>query len=747
MPPKSNSSSGRRSKFSGNGLGLGTTSVTLSNQLSKIENWEKGKPISQISMRDLKAQMENEKVSKGIADVPIGVRNAAIGEHNYVHVEMFVDSHPSLLTELNLQPNWLEWTNDQFFSFFTKATDVIRATATQPVNAAATAIHEMSLKQLDPKSGVSGYLGFGDTLHNALIDNGLQEYRLLPDNDPQHKIILDKLLDKFKKNSNPSTKEVTAELLLYMQAATAPRTIKGMMTLINTKFREIVEQVSRGDRLCGTTRPNAGGPAPSPLCPICGLTQHLDAHGNIEPCQKRSHPDANHGPGSFLNSTKGRIYASQDYTHLRNGWRILPNGKVGRIDSKPFHHNRNHDRFLENRDERHGNHHSRQSVSLHHIQVDNWTPNVLTPTPKASNIKCQPRLSWKKDLTKVYTYSVRTPISRLVTTTTRSDLLTAEAETEATMAIVENNATTTPDEIAAEVARTTETTVTIDDTTTTSVTGDEATAHSQMGPPPVEPITTTTGINHPVIVPVAQATAAKAPPRPPPTTTVLAVVADGTHTKGARAKLQTKLGAPSVLLDTGTNPNFISHAYAINFKLNLIPIPEVTVKTLHGASPSSFKVIIPNLTILHQTESVILRNIELLVLNNRTPTPIIIGLSTIRTYDLTNRLRAFFKNSEERQKRSQKSHELFQIRLTKVIRKFQGSGGNSSGPRSSAPPLASSTPKGNKSNGGEDMEHDPVPMPDPFHLSNILQGDKDSDPIWDALPAHTPWDHYFDRPM
>ena len=261
----------------------------------------------------------------------------------------------------------------------------------------------------------------------------------------------------------------------------------------------------------------------------------------------------------------------------------------------------------------------------------------------------------------------------------------------------------------------------------------------------------------------------KSPEAPPSVTAVRAVVADGSRTRGSRGDacinvrrvqrpqhVEPRKEDPQLLLDSGTRPNFCTKDQAISWQdQHKISMCEAfKVKTIHGSTICREYVLIPELLVIYKNIVVTIRNRKFYIIEDL-PFPIILGLDTIRDFDLTNRFRAYFKCAHEREMRSEISRQAFNVYLTRHSHKLWTQAATSNVmQRTGAPEVsASNDPPGQWIKQTLVAAQTTPKVPAPVSEATTTPGvvvdkhtllgaeDLDDDHIQDH--QHDPWDRYF----
>jgi hypothetical protein len=155
-------------------------------------------------------------------------------------------------------------------------------------------------------------------------------------------------------------------------------------------------------------------------------------------------------------------------------------------------------------------------------------------------------------------------------------------------------------------------------------------------------------------------------PKPASVTVVRAVVADGSRTRGSRSDAVIKHNEdPQLLLDSGTKPNFITEQQRKSWNIEVKTMDtKIKIKTIHGSAICDKYVVIPCLSVIYKNHVVSIRNRKFLIVPDL-PFPIILGLESIRDFDLTTRFKTYFTNKKEREARSERSRVAFNSYLNR----------------------------------------------------------------------------------
>ena len=147
---------------------------------------------------------------------------------------------------------------------------------------------------------------------------------------------------------------------------------------------------------------------------------------------------------------------------------------------------------------------------------------------------------------------------------------------------------------------------------------------------------------------------------------VRAVVADGSRTRGGRSDALRKLKEnPQLLLDTGTQPNYITEEQRKCWNIEVKMMErKMEIQTIHGTTVCDKYIIIPCLSLIYKNNIVNIKNRKFLIVPDL-PFPIILGLETIRDFDLTTRFHTYFVSIKEREARSERSRIAFNAYLNR----------------------------------------------------------------------------------
>ena len=144
-----------------------------------------------------------------------------------------------------------------------------------------------------------------------------------------------------------------------------------------------------------------------------------------------------------------------------------------------------------------------------------------------------------------------------------------------------------------------------------------------------------------------------------------AVLADGTRNRGTKARaLLTRNQTPQVLLDTGSSLSLISFAQANALGCSTYMSTDFDLRTLHGISKIN-KYCLLNLEIFYKRTSIKLKSEKFYIVDDL-PFPYIIGMPTIRAYNLTRTFASYFTNVHERELRSEISRQAVNEYLTRA---------------------------------------------------------------------------------
>ena len=265
-------------------------------------------------------------------------------------------------------------------------------------------------------------------------------------------------------------------------------------------------------------------------------------------------------------------------------------------------------------------------------------------------------------------------------------------------------------------------------------------------------------------------------PRPMPTTakrkspiklavpTIRTLVADGTRhgwaqrranenikiIRGADEEIN-RIALPSVLMDTGSDSNFITKAIAETYMLDIRSCENKSVKTIHGTTSIKEYVTIPCLQMVYKNQIVNVKDKVFYIISDL-PFPILIGLPVVRDYDLTTKFKSYFKNEKERIKRSEMSRVAFNNYLTRHARRLWTSATEEtlhepvskpvSGARLGQPfkhPLHATQTASETQSSDDDEEKVNLTVDSRI----LLDGDRDDDQIDEVI--QDPWTDYFNK--
>ena len=254
-------------------------------------------------------------------------------------------------------------------------------------------------------------------------------------------------------------------------------------------------------------------------------------------------------------------------------------------------------------------------------------------------------------------------------------------------------------------------------------------------------------------------------PIPASVTKARALVADGSRTKGMRAQLLEQRGTPQLLLDTGTAANFVSDAQRIKLNINKIKLEKpVSVRTIHGVNNCLYYCIVPALEVIYKNTFITLSSLKCLIMQDL-PFPYILGLDTMRKYNITEYFKQYFTSEKEREGRSEISRQHFNRYLNRRYESLRAkataaasetqaktisqpsagapghpASGDSTGHGVKPKSVAAQTGRTVELNANSASADEPVATV--IDKSSLLDGEPDNDHI-DDLASTDPWNTYF----
>ena len=724
------SSSRRASTESQQGTGTtqsGTASPAaisaLTTSLLLAKAWAAGMAITHTDVEDLEHAVENEALNTR-APVTVEARNSAINTANFAKITFILAiQDEDFWTRVDVPPadrvNWQVWEHDRWFKALKEA---LKPEQKSNLTALAQAISKINFLEIfdgripDNVSIAEISAKFFTTMQETFTAHGLlinDVLAWLPTHEGQ-KPIVDAIKDRFK---HLASRTLVLRTLHEGLEVAKPTTVMQIIVEVGKVYKKILGEIAQGNKY-SVTRTDNGSSRDTDIarygqCPTCGGHHNLD-----ERCEKRNHPDASRNGVPWIDSEKGKIYAGLGRHKLSSHSKLAQNnGNYYFVPIVPIQNNS-------------GNAKPNPFRGGHYRSVSRSTTYVNRITYK--NVKS---VTFSHPLTTVIregegpTLAPTGPHTGDARIATADNLIREEGLTTATSTSATTPIATTP--IAAIPA------------TETRATAEAAAAALPQG---------TQEATLPAGSPDQTPSLTTPPQEPRLPAAVTAVVADGSRTAGSRASIfKNRLNAPQVLLDSGSTLNFIDMRTCLHLKLTLINTKKMKVKTLYGFTYATKMVTIPILNLIYKNEKVQLKNQSYIVLDDSV-FPIIVGLNTIRNHDLTGRLRSYFTNTEERQKRSQKSAIETETYLNRILvttwNKPQEGGGVQAGHLQPAPPPASPTPRRDRPSANQQSAAANTKSPTPHyhgstrHISELLQGELDDDPTH-YLP-NSNWTRYFE---
>ena len=240
-----------------------------------------------------------------------------------------------------------------------------------------------------------------------------------------------------------------------------------------------------------------------------------------------------------------------------------------------------------------------------------------------------------------------------------------------------------------------------------------------------------------------------------------ALVADGVNNSRVKARgLLTRQDMPQALLDTGGSLSALIsmaqlHALKNNTNVNVYDVPNFDLRTLHGTSVIS-KYILLNLELSYKKRTITLKNTKFYVVDDL-PFAYIIGLPTIRKFNLTRTFATYFTDANERQYRSELSRHAVNEYLNRVSDRIwlyaqdekqnnhTISGKSQKSGQPMDPPGQWIRPNGLPTPPMDGPNPDKVPLRKVVDKTVLLgEDDYDHDHI-DELGQDNPWQDYFNK--